>query len=783
MGKKGRAKPKQKQTGKKRSKGKQSCASRISGVKKLREDNAGNKYVGKLEDYEPIRKRDSDDEQEGESSDIDEGDLDVFHHPQTDFKFLASVDLQENSKLNKKKRKLLENEEETYEKKPRLMAKAWKSEEYARLPLKNETGVIRQSYDHVENEETPDPLCFVEGCPKQEDTKDSQNEDMIAAELSAVDLLKLRQEKIEAKKALISELVSSVLEDTQANIDKLGEMNKLCQEKDSDISLTVRKLAIVSQLEVFKDIIPGYRIRPLSESEQNVKVSKDVKKVRHFEEGLLRSYQRYLEILEQTIKEKKKYRGSRKHLGKGLPMIALQCLCDLLKNVPHFNFRTNIMAVLVPKMNDQSTHGEISSLCCETVQSIFKTDSVGEISLEIVQLINKLVKNQSFKVKPCVLETFISLRLHDAELGGKGKENEQRPKSGNKMEKMKKKKMSKNDRKRQKELKKIERELQEAEAVEGKEKSRRMQTEIIKLVFSIYFRVLKSADVSPLLAPVLAGLSKFTHLINIDFFGDLMIVLKNLVTSEDISSRNKLHCILTAFKILSGQGEALNIDPQTFYCHLYSTLLDIDKAGDIKIALDCLDVMVNKRRKQVSIQRLLSYIKRLCTVSLYQSTSTSLALLSFARSFLQMNAKSGIILDNDCAGSGVFRPEIKDPEYSNADSTTLWELAVFQKHYETVLRNYASHISLGNPSHTPGGLSNQLARKNPMELLEEFREDKQLDDLLNNPLRMKKQSSVKTSRTTEFRTKAIQENVDTCLSWLEKRKRKNDFREVAINIP
>lgn len=32
------------------------------------------------------------------------------------------------------------------------------------------------------------------------------------------------------------------------------------------------------------------------------KVSKDVKKIRQFEEGLLRNYQRYLEILEQTVK-------------------------------------------------------------------------------------------------------------------------------------------------------------------------------------------------------------------------------------------------------------------------------------------------------------------------------------------------------------------------------------------------------------------------------------------------------------------------------------------------
>lgn len=40
-------------------------------------------------------------------------------------------------------------------------------------------------------------------------------------------------------------------------VEKLSEMNRLCEEKDSDVFVTVRKLAIVSQLEVFKDIIPG----------------------------------------------------------------------------------------------------------------------------------------------------------------------------------------------------------------------------------------------------------------------------------------------------------------------------------------------------------------------------------------------------------------------------------------------------------------------------------------------------------------------------------------------
>ena len=76
-----------------------------------------------------------------------------------------------------------------------------------------------------------------------------------------------------------------------------------------------------------------------------------------------------------------------------------------------------------------------------------------------------------------------------------------------------------------------------------------------------------------------------------------------------------------------------------------------------------------------------------------------------------MNAKSGVILDNDCAGSGIFRPEVLDLEYSNADSTTLWELTVYRKHYESTLKNYAAHIALGNPNQGVGNLPNHLARK------------------------------------------------------------------------
>lgn len=44
-------------------------------------------------------------------------------------------------------------------------------------------------------------------------------------------------------------------------------------EADPDVCLTVRKLVMVSICEVFKDIIPGYRLRMPSAKEKEQRVS------------------------------------------------------------------------------------------------------------------------------------------------------------------------------------------------------------------------------------------------------------------------------------------------------------------------------------------------------------------------------------------------------------------------------------------------------------------------------------------------------------------------------
>jgi nucleolar complex protein 3 len=61
-------------------------------------------------------------------------------------------------------------------------------------------------------------------------------------------------------------------------------------------------MAILSELAIFRDIIPGYRIRALTEAERAEKVSQMVAQTRDWEQGLVITYQSYLRLLEAELK-------------------------------------------------------------------------------------------------------------------------------------------------------------------------------------------------------------------------------------------------------------------------------------------------------------------------------------------------------------------------------------------------------------------------------------------------------------------------------------------------
>lgn len=254
-----------------------------------------------------------------------------------------------------------------------------------------------------------------------------------------------------------------------------------------------------------------------------------------------------------------------------LAKVAVNCACGLLVAVPHFNFRTELLKIVVEGVSVRKVD-ETFVKCRTTLCELFRADEDGGPSCEAVQLLSKMMKAKHYHVDESVLNTFLSLRLL-SELDVKGSNSAiDNPR---KRKKKDREFRTKKARKLDKEHKATEKEMLEADVTVSREEREKRQSETLKLVFSTYFRILKEKPPG-LMGATLEGLAKYAHLINLDFFGDLLVALRELVSDvkeeergvkEEEGSeqadrntvREALLCIITAFALLSGQGTLTNL--------------------------------------------------------------------------------------------------------------------------------------------------------------------------------------------------------------------------------
>ncbi|XP_059147297.1 nucleolar complex protein 3 homolog [Physella acuta] len=679
-----------------------------------------------------------------ESEDYTDEDTEHFQFLKNASAF-ARTDLNFENKPRGKKRKATDDEEEEYENQPRSFSSDKDAEKMKMmLPIIDKGKVIKRMMkqdeavtDNSLNDSNQQPSTpAVQG--KKDEAAEAENkenepegnsadqkekEKAMLASMTAAQLFVYRKNKLAEKKQKISVLSHAVLEDPQSNMKKLKELRLMLGENDAGVALTVRKYAMVSLMEVFKDIVPGYRLRIPTEKEKTQRVKKETKSLWDYEASFLLSYKVYLEFLETMAKgkhiEDKSFltkhgiqdlalpQSSRVEFGK----LALRCLCEMLVNHPHFNYRNNIIAIIVPFSNHKNI--EYSTVTCDALKNVFKQDKSGEVSLEVVKNIGRMVKKLDFDVQPQVLETFLELQIKEVELDS----DEYKLKKMKRKEKMLK--LSRRERKRLKMKEALDKELLETKATADRRQKLKMHTEIIQAVFETYIRVIKLASDSALLPAVLEGLAKFAHLINVEYFDSLFAAFNSLIESGLLTSRETLHCMQTAFTILSGQGSVINIDPANFYRHFYCTLLNVHAGSTSEcasIVLTCLDSMINKRRRQISKQRILAFIKRLSTLSLQQTSAAALAYLASVRQFLHTYKYSDILFDTEAQGSGVYLPYLEDPEHCCANTANLWELHLLRRHYDRNVQLYSKHLIKMAPLAGEHQLPQDLARKSPQEL-------------------------------------------------------------------
>ena len=358
-----------------------------------------------------------------------------------------------------------------------------------------------------------------------------------------------------------------------------------------------------------------------------METTKQVKSIRAFEQTLLSLYQQHLQRLEKLLKKAELF-----------PIVVLS-MADFLSSHLHFNFRMNLMLVLadtICRKQDPKVH----KMCLDAIIAVFENDEEGEATFELVKILSTRLQKVKYCVPTIAIEPFLFLNLSSSidkkEFGKSHKKSKDH--------------VSKKRAKELKHLKEVEKEFLEAEAVFDQDRRAKLQRETLKFVFSTYFRILKTCPKSPLISTVLLGLGKHVHLINIDYFDDLLAVLKNISKQHQAEflqgldsnlGHVALNCISAVFTLMDTMGDAISVDLNEFYSVLYTEIIrigtkhSINEDKEMEMLIKCIEYLLKKNR-QVPIERIAAFVKRLATLSLASNTNKSLVCIKVINSSIKV---------------------------------------------------------------------------------------------------------------------------------------------------
>jgi len=247
--------------------------------------------------------------------------------------------------------------------------------------------------------------------------------------------------------------------------------------------------------------------------------------------------------------------------------------------------------------------------------------------------------------------------------------------------------------------------MAEADAQVSAEERERVQSETLKMVFSLYFRVLKETREDAMLSVILDGIAKFARLINAEFFGDLLEVLREILegwdeeeaTSKPRSNRlrDELVCLNTAFTLLANQGET-KIDLSFFINRFYDLLLELslspflmdkpsaEERSLMELIVRIVDAILFSPPTAPPPARILLFYKRLLTCSLNMEEKEAGTFIKLVQRIgRRFEKKVDAMWDTEGAGLG---------DSQTGRGVRGWELAFLGKYYNSNIRQMSATI-------------------------------------------------------------------------------------------
>ncbi|EGV61935.1 hypothetical protein PSN45_000631 [Yamadazyma tenuis] len=497
-----------------------------------------------------------------------------------------------------------ETAEQSYELKPRS---AKHKDVVEGLPIKRSDGTVERTQREQTVPESDDEEQELQA-PAQPEEKEESEDEFNDSSLSPRErLVKIKEE--------VAELAARLMEDPEENTACLTRLRKMSKSKN----FVVSQLAIISLVPVFKSLAPGYKIRQLTDAEKREKVSKEVARLRQFEQSLIYNYKLFVDHLGDLGRITRSNSMNNKNITENqvkLGQLALKVCCEMASSaLKFFNNRNELLTIIVKRLNKKPQDIEdhrVFTKCIRLLESLLAEDKEhGELSHDLTNILCKTITEKKYRVDESVLNIFLSLSVLDDYNPSEGGRR-----SAPKLKKKDRVHLSKKQRKSRKEMKEIEEELEKAKQTITAEEREKFQAKILQRLLKLYLEILKVGassvdeknDAGLLMAAVLEGLSKFGKMANFDLLGDFLEVLReimtdivssNSLTNEDDADeiyeegecglfdsrqiRTILLCIMTSFQLtlnhLTVGKLPISIDLSRFVSTMYLILSDL--------ALDC----------------------------------------------------------------------------------------------------------------------------------------------------------------------------------------------------
>lgn len=241
------------------------------------------------------------------------------------------------------------------------------------------------------------------------------------------------------------------------------------------------------------------------------------------------------------------------------------------------------------------------------------------------------------------------------------------------------------------------------------------------------------------------GDCRYARLINLDFYGDILVALREMITSTMTDetaadsarnpTREALLCIITAFTLqathASSGSTTVSTDLSFFVSHLYNVILPlclsasledhppspsstptstsssstspspstapptrVTASTETELLLRALELVLFRPDAHTFPSRLAAFTKRTLTASLHapEKSATALHVLLARLARKHPRRLKPLWHTEDTVGDGTYNPEAQDVERANPYAATAWEGVLLRSHYSPKVREVVKKV-------------------------------------------------------------------------------------------